>query len=71
MCSMLLCLVTDYVPAIQCHFRHLKLYDFLWLDDLHTNFANFLDAEPGQWAIINEINRHVPNLYNQSIGLQL
>lgn len=52
--------IADYVPAIERHFRHFKQYDFLWLDDLHTNFANFVDADPGQWAIINEINRHVP-----------
>ncbi len=43
--------------SIERHIRHLKLYDFLWLDDVHSNFGQFLSADPGQHAVLREIDR--------------
>lgn len=39
------------------HLFHFSCYDFLWKDDLHGNFAEFMESDPGTVALEREVER--------------
>ena len=39
------------------HLYHFSYYNFLWKDDLHGNFKEFITADPGMFAIKREVER--------------
>lgn len=41
------------------HLFHLSYYNFLWKDDMHGNFKEFIMADPGALAIKREVERYL------------
>lgn len=42
---------------INKHLFHFSYYNFLWKDDMHGNFNEFISADPGMLAIKREVER--------------
>lgn len=40
--------LTDVSPAIKQQLKCLLQYDFLWQQDLHSSYHQFLDSNPGE-----------------------
>lgn len=47
----------DLDPIVNKHLYHFSYYNFLWKDDLHGNFKEFITADPGMFAIKREVER--------------
>ncbi|XP_052089132.1 uncharacterized protein LOC127725852 isoform X10 [Mytilus californianus] len=52
-------IVHDVEPVINKHIFHFSYYDFLWKDDLHGNFKEFMQSDPGMFAIKREVERYL------------
>lgn len=50
-------LLDELTPSVQRHIKHLKMFDFLWKDDLNTLFAEFMSKDPNELAIKTEVER--------------
>ncbi|XP_070568705.1 dynein axonemal heavy chain 5-like isoform X4 [Ptychodera flava] len=55
--------VDDLQRTVDHHLFHFRFYDFLWRDDMRGNFLEFINADPGQFAIKREVERllHIEN----------
>ncbi|XP_077977225.1 dynein axonemal heavy chain 8-like isoform X3 [Glandiceps talaboti] len=55
--------VDDLQRTVDHHLFHFRFYDFLWRDDMQGNFLEFINAEPGQYAVKREVERllHIEN----------
>ncbi|CAH1799095.1 unnamed protein product [Owenia fusiformis] len=49
--------VEELQPIVQQHLHHFSLYDFLWKDDMHGDFYEFINHDPGLVAIQREVER--------------
>ncbi|XP_066278010.1 uncharacterized protein [Branchiostoma lanceolatum] len=49
--------IENLQKVVDRHIFHFKLYDFLWKDDMHTQFYEFISADPGTRAIKREVER--------------
>ena len=49
--------ILDLDPVVNKHLYHFSYYNFLWKDDLHGNFKEFITADPGMFAIKREVER--------------
>ncbi|KAL4232681.1 hypothetical protein ACF0H5_007369 [Mactra antiquata] len=59
MMSQLACVVQDLDPVVNKHLFHFSYYNFLWKDDMHGNFKEFLHNDPGMFAIKREVERYL------------
>lgn len=50
---------SDVEPIVNKHIFHFSYYDFLWKDDLHGNFKEFMQGDPGMYAIKREVERYL------------
>ena len=41
------------------HLFHFSYYNFLWKDDMHGNFNEFIAADPGALAIKREVEHYL------------
>uniref|UniRef100_A0A2C9K4Z2 AAA+ ATPase domain-containing protein n=1 Tax=Biomphalaria glabrata TaxID=6526 RepID=A0A2C9K4Z2_BIOGL len=49
----------DLDRPVSQHLLHFSYYNFLWKDDMHGNFNEFISAAPGTIAIKREVERYV------------
>lgn len=47
----------DLDSVVGKHLYHFSYYNFLWKDDMHGNFKEFISAEPGTPHIKKEVER--------------
>lgn len=47
--------VTDLGPVVNQHIHHFSQYNFLWKDDMHAIFKEFMSFDPGVLTIENEV----------------
>ncbi|XP_060567478.1 dynein axonemal heavy chain 5-like [Ruditapes philippinarum] len=59
MMSQLACVVQDLDPVVNKHLFHFSYYNFLWKDDMHGNFKEFISSDPGIFAIKREVERYL------------
>ena len=52
-----LILYSDLQRTIDKHLFHFKFYDFLWKDDMYAAYYDFIDNDPGTFAIKREVER--------------
>ncbi|XP_052807484.1 dynein axonemal heavy chain 5-like isoform X7 [Mya arenaria] len=57
MMSQLACVVHELEPVVNKHLFHFSYYNFLWKDDMHGNFKDFISRDPGMFAIKKEVER--------------
>ena len=54
--------LSSVVQELDCvvdkHLFHFSYYNFLWKDDMHGNFKEFLTGDPGTLAIKREVERY-------------
>ncbi|KAL5009692.1 hypothetical protein ScPMuIL_011997 [Solemya velum] len=55
--SQLATVVEDLDSVVGKHLYHFSYYNFLWKDDMHGNFKEFISAEPGTPHIKKEVER--------------
>ncbi|XP_055889445.1 dynein axonemal heavy chain 8-like isoform X4 [Biomphalaria glabrata] len=51
--------IEDLDRPVSQHLLHFSYYNFLWKDDMHGNFNEFISAAPGTIAIKREVERYV------------
>ncbi|XP_067674368.1 uncharacterized protein [Haliotis asinina] len=49
--------IEEMQTQINKHLFHFSYYNFLWKDDMHGNFHEFISADPGMVAIKREVER--------------
>ena len=49
--------IPDLQRIIDKHLFHFKFYDFLWKDDMYAAYYEFIDNDPGTFAIKKEVER--------------
>ena len=49
--------VAEIQMTLDKHLRHLKLYDFLWKDDMRGNFTEFMTSSPHTTQLQSEVQR--------------
>ncbi|XP_041355189.1 dynein gamma chain, flagellar outer arm-like isoform X3 [Gigantopelta aegis] len=49
--------IDELKPLVHRHIFHFSYYNFLWKDDMHGNFYEFIQADPGIVAIKREVER--------------
>ncbi|XP_071801693.1 uncharacterized protein [Asterias amurensis] len=49
--------VEDLQRVIDKHLYHFKFYDFLWKDDMYAAYYEFIDNDPGTFAVKKEVER--------------
>ncbi|XP_035829680.1 dynein gamma chain, flagellar outer arm-like [Aplysia californica] len=59
LCSQLTSVIDDLGGLVHRHLFHFSYYNFLWRDDMHGNFSEFIDADPGVVAIKREVERYL------------
>ncbi|CAL1527205.1 unnamed protein product [Lymnaea stagnalis] len=57
--SQLSTVIEDLDGLVNRHLFHFSYYNFLWKDDMHGNFNEFITADPGMVAIKREVERYV------------
>ncbi|XP_059166583.1 dynein axonemal heavy chain 8-like [Physella acuta] len=57
--SQLTSVIEELGSQVNRHLFHFSYYNFLWKDDMHGNFNEFIAAEPGMVAIKREVERYV------------
>ncbi|OWF37572.1 Dynein heavy chain 5, axonemal [Mizuhopecten yessoensis] len=57
MTSQLSNIINEIDTVVNKHLFHFSYYNFLWKDDLHGNFKEFISADPGMFAIKREVER--------------
>ncbi|KAK6187606.1 hypothetical protein SNE40_005595 [Patella caerulea] len=53
----LACVIDEVDSHVKKHLFHFSYYNFLWKDDMHGNFSEFINADPGIRAINREVER--------------
>ncbi|XP_055954878.1 dynein axonemal heavy chain 8 [Patella vulgata] len=53
----LACVIDEVDSHVNKHLFHFSYYNFLWKDDMHGNFSEFINADPGIRAIKREVER--------------
>ena len=48
---------SDLERAVREHLFHFGMYDFLWKDDMCGNYREFIEHDPGTYAIKREVER--------------
>ncbi|XP_025098007.1 LOW QUALITY PROTEIN: dynein gamma chain, flagellar outer arm-like [Pomacea canaliculata] len=51
--------INELSGYVNRHLFHLSYYNFLWKDDMHGNFKEFIMADPGALAIKREVERYL------------
>ncbi|XP_053397319.1 dynein axonemal heavy chain 5-like isoform X6 [Mercenaria mercenaria] len=59
MMSQLAIVVQDLDSVVNKHLFHFSYYNFLWKDDMHGNFKEFITSDPGIFAIKREVERYL------------
>ncbi|XP_022081686.1 dynein gamma chain, flagellar outer arm-like [Acanthaster planci] len=49
--------VEDLQRVVDKHLFHFKFYDFLWKDDMYAAYYEFIDSDPGTFAVKREVER--------------
>lgn len=57
--SQLSSVIEELSGYVQRHLFHFSYYNFLWKDDMHGNFHEFIVADPGNLAIKREVERYL------------
>ncbi|XP_070190368.1 uncharacterized protein [Littorina saxatilis] len=57
--SQLSCVIEELSGFVSRHLFHFSYYNFLWKDDMHGNFNEFIVADPGALAIKREVEHYL------------